>query len=248
MEYRPSSCSVAYRLRTYRSETATVCCASPWGSRGSPNRSASRSSCGEKARPTSARKRGSINPANSTVVIRSASTTPSTPSLKPMTSVSRSRIVAIDRVIGQADEAGRLALNPQLVERDEEEAGEEGVDQQNLQRRRLRDGSEQVPCHGGRDGEGDGQHRAVGAQQEQEDRAGQQAPGGLVRTIVVHPHERRVDAPAKEDLRQHLDDQQQREHAVVARREEPDVDRQQQETDRLGGDVTGAVDRQVATE
>ena len=71
---------------------------------------------------------------------------------------------------------------------------------------------------------------------------------GCVGAVVVHPHERGVHAPAEDDLRDHLDGQQQRQHAVVAGRQEPDVDRQQQEADRLRGDIARAVHRQVAAE
>ena len=47
---------------------------------------------------------------------------------------------------------------------------------------------------------------------------------------------------------EHLDGQQQSEHAVITRRQEPHVNRQQQEADGLCGDVAHPVHRQVAAE
>ena len=148
---------------------------------------------------------------------------------------------------GQGHERRRLIGHPQDMERDEVEADDERVDQEDAQGALV--GVEaHRPRQQRRAGDARRQGDAADRGQEPEERARQPLPGGLVRAVVVEPHERGVEPEAEDDLQRQLDRQQQADGAVVLGRQEPGVDRQQQEADDAGGDVAEAVDGEALAE
>ncbi len=92
------------------------------------------------------------------------------------------------------------------------------------------------------------ENHAVRGREEPEDGAGEALAIGVGLAVVEQPHERRVEPAAEHDLRDHFDGQQQADRAVVRRRQKARVERQQQEADDVGGDVTKAVNREIPAE
>jgi hypothetical protein len=92
------------------------------------------------------------------------------------------------------------------------------------------------------------QHDAVQPGEEPEDGAGETLPIPITLAVVEQPHERRVEPAAEHDLRDDFDGQQQADRAVVRRRQKARVERQQQEADDVGGDITKAVNREIPAE
>ena len=91
----------------------------------------------------------------------------------------------------------------------------------------------------------DDEKQSVGREQEEEERARQALARSVVRAVVPESHERSVDAPAEEELRDRFDRAEERQDPVVLLRQVLDVDTEQREVDDLDGDVAEAVDRQV---
>jgi hypothetical protein len=83
------------------------------------------------------------------------------------------------------------------VEREEVEADDERVDQNELQRADVADGAEQVAGNPGGGHQAGSEQRAVGDEQEAEDRARETLPGRRVRRVVVETHERRVTVSSR---------------------------------------------------
>ena len=112
----------------------------------------------------------------------------------------------------------------------------------------MRGGAEQLDGDGGRGQEPDRQQRAVGGDEEKEDRAGQPPPGPEVLAVVEEADERMVHAPAENHLDAGFDGYEQRDDAVVRRCEVACEDRQQKQAQEGRGHVSEAVDRRVRKE
>jgi hypothetical protein len=148
----------------------------------------------------------------------------------------------------QHAELQRALLDAQHVKRDEKEAGDEGVDQHQRQRHAVPPDTEQHWREPGRRDQAGRQQGGIDHQQEEEERARQGLPAVPVRAVVVQPHERGVEAQARQDLDDDLHREEQREDAVVARGEKAGEEVQQDEAGQLNGDITHAVDDEVEEE
>jgi hypothetical protein len=148
----------------------------------------------------------------------------------------------------QRDELAGALADAQHLQRNEVEAGDERVDDDERDEQPVVRTVQQVSAHPLRRGDAGDHQRAVHHRQEEEDGAREPLTRPMVGAVEVQPHERGVHAPPEHNLRHCLDGQQHGDDPVVRRRQIARVDRQQQEADERRSDVAEAVDDQVAEE
>lgn len=148
----------------------------------------------------------------------------------------------------QRGESSASPFDAHYMEGDEREAHHEDVDERQLEDERVARHPEQPLGEPRREAEGGQQHDESRGREEQEDGAREPLARARVRAVEEQPHERRVEAEAKDDLGHGLDAEQQADDPVVGGREVADVDREEQEADEVRRDVAEAVHGEVADE